>query len=137
MPQTRKMVHVKHEQTGMSLEAAVDELQKDFESAMEAVLGAIRNAQTTYGAVSLRVGRPKPDTEPHIPRPPSPAIRAPAPPPTPPESMHEEEQGAPPGAAAREQPSLDMPLLHVPTAASSKPTQPMLSAVCTERRSTA
>ena len=36
------MVHVKHEQTGMSLEAAVDELQKDFESAMEAVLGAIR-----------------------------------------------------------------------------------------------
>ena len=40
--QTRKMVHVKHEQTGISLEAAVDELQKDFESAMEAVLGAIR-----------------------------------------------------------------------------------------------
>jgi len=40
--QTRKMVHLKHEQTGMSLEAAVDELQKDFESAMEAVLGAIR-----------------------------------------------------------------------------------------------
>ena len=36
------MVHVKHEQTGMSLEAAVDELQKDFESAMELVLGAIR-----------------------------------------------------------------------------------------------
>ena len=90
----------------------------------EAVLGAIRNAQTTYGAVSLRVGRPKPDTEPHIPRPPSPAIRAPAPPPTPPESMHEEEQGAPPGAAAREQPSLDMPLLHVPTAASSKQSRP-------------
>mmetsp|Transcript_91686 Transcript_91686/g.275252 ORF Transcript_91686/g.275252 Transcript_91686/m.275252 type:complete len:100 (+) Transcript_91686:371-670(+) len=37
------MVHVKHEQTGISLEAAVEELQKDFESAMEAVLGAIRN----------------------------------------------------------------------------------------------
>lgn len=36
------MVHVKHEQTGISLEAAVDELQKDFESAMEAVLGAVR-----------------------------------------------------------------------------------------------
>jgi len=41
--QTRKMVHVKHEQSGISLEDAVDELQKDFQSAMEAVLGAIRN----------------------------------------------------------------------------------------------
>lgn len=40
--QTRKMVQYKHEQTGMSLEAAVDELQKDFESAMEAVLCSIR-----------------------------------------------------------------------------------------------
>ena len=40
--QTRKMVHLKHKQTGMSLEAAVDELQKDFEVAMEAVVSAIR-----------------------------------------------------------------------------------------------
>uniref|UniRef100_A0A7S3ARX5 Uncharacterized protein n=1 Tax=Haptolina ericina TaxID=156174 RepID=A0A7S3ARX5_9EUKA len=40
--QTRKMVHVKHEQSGISLEEAVDELQRDFQSAMEAVLGAIR-----------------------------------------------------------------------------------------------
>ena len=36
------MVHLKHKQTGMSLEAAVDELQKDFEVAMEAVVSAIR-----------------------------------------------------------------------------------------------
>ena len=40
--QTRKMVHLKHKQTGMSLEQAVDELQKDFEVAMEAVVSAIR-----------------------------------------------------------------------------------------------
>mmetsp|Transcript_1049 Transcript_1049/g.2080 ORF Transcript_1049/g.2080 Transcript_1049/m.2080 type:complete len:182 (+) Transcript_1049:71-616(+) len=40
--QTRKMVHLKHKQTGMSLEQAVDELQKDFEVAMEAVVTAIR-----------------------------------------------------------------------------------------------
>ena len=36
------MVHLKHKQTGMSLEQAVDELQKDFEVAMEAVVSAIR-----------------------------------------------------------------------------------------------
>ncbi|KAL1504374.1 hypothetical protein AB1Y20_010780 [Prymnesium parvum] len=40
--QTRKMVHVKHEQSGISMEEAVNELQKDFESALETVLGAIR-----------------------------------------------------------------------------------------------
>ena len=40
--QTRKMVFLKHEQTGMSLEKAVDELQKDFEVAMETVVTAIR-----------------------------------------------------------------------------------------------
>ena len=40
--QTRKMVHLKHKQTGISLEQAVDELQKDFEVAMEAVVSAIR-----------------------------------------------------------------------------------------------
>ena len=42
MSQTRKMVHEKHAQTGVSLEACVDELQKDFESAMEAVMASIR-----------------------------------------------------------------------------------------------
>ena len=36
------MVFLKHEQTGMSLEKCVDELQKDFESAMETVVTAIR-----------------------------------------------------------------------------------------------
>ena len=40
--QTRKMVHEKHVQTGQSLETCVDELQRDFESAMEAVIGSIR-----------------------------------------------------------------------------------------------
>jgi len=40
--QTRKMVHEKHVATGMALETCVDELQKDFESAMEAVMGSIR-----------------------------------------------------------------------------------------------
>lgn len=42
-PQTRRMVFMKHEQTGCSLEEAVDELQKDFERAMDAVVGAIRS----------------------------------------------------------------------------------------------
>ena len=42
MLQTRKMVHEKHVQTGQSLETCVDELQRDFESAMEAVIGSIR-----------------------------------------------------------------------------------------------
>ena len=36
------MVHEKHVQTGMALEDAVDELQKDFEHAMETVVSAIR-----------------------------------------------------------------------------------------------
>ena len=36
------MVFMKHEQTGISLEQAVDELQKDFEVAMETVVTAIR-----------------------------------------------------------------------------------------------
>jgi len=40
--QTRKMVHEKHVQTGASLENCVDELQKDFEAAMETVMGSIR-----------------------------------------------------------------------------------------------
>ena len=40
--QTRKMVHLKHKQTGCTLEEAVDELQKDFEVAMQAVVSAIR-----------------------------------------------------------------------------------------------
>lgn len=40
--QTRKMVHEKHVQTGVSLEAAVEELQKDFEHAMDTVVSAIR-----------------------------------------------------------------------------------------------
>lgn len=40
--QTRKMVFLKHEQTGIPLEQAVDELQKDFEVAMEAVVTSIR-----------------------------------------------------------------------------------------------
>jgi hypothetical protein len=40
--QTRKMVFAKHEQTGMSLEKVVEELQKDFEVAMETVVTAIR-----------------------------------------------------------------------------------------------
>ena len=39
---TRRMVHEKHVQTGQSLETCVDELQRDFESAMEAVIGSIR-----------------------------------------------------------------------------------------------
>ena len=37
------MVHEKHTQTGQSLETCVDELQKDFESAMETVMGSIRS----------------------------------------------------------------------------------------------
>lgn len=36
------MVFLKHEQTGIPLEQAVDELQKDFEVAMEAVVTSIR-----------------------------------------------------------------------------------------------
>lgn len=40
---TRRMVHEKHVQTGQPLEACVDELQKDFEAAMEAVLKSIRS----------------------------------------------------------------------------------------------
>ena len=36
------MVHEKHVQTGQPLESCVDELQRDFESAMEAVIGSIR-----------------------------------------------------------------------------------------------
>lgn len=40
--QTRKMVHEKHVSTGRALETCVDELQKDFEAAMEAVMGSIR-----------------------------------------------------------------------------------------------
>lgn len=42
LAQTRKMVHEKHVQTGASLENCVDELQKDFEAAMETVMGSIR-----------------------------------------------------------------------------------------------
>ena len=41
--QTRKMVHEKHTSTGVSLEEAVDELQKDFEHAMETVITAVRH----------------------------------------------------------------------------------------------
>ena len=40
--QTRKMVHEKHVQTGAALETCVDELQRDFESAMETVMSSIR-----------------------------------------------------------------------------------------------
>jgi len=40
--QTRKMVYAKHEQTGISLEKVVEELQKDFEQAMETVVFQIR-----------------------------------------------------------------------------------------------
>jgi hypothetical protein len=36
------MVHEKHVSTGRDLETCVDELQKDFEAAMEAVMGSIR-----------------------------------------------------------------------------------------------
>ena len=36
------MVHEKHVQTNQSLESCVDELQRDFESAMEAVIASIR-----------------------------------------------------------------------------------------------
>lgn len=36
------MVHEKHTQTGLPLEQCLDELQKDFESAMEAVIASIR-----------------------------------------------------------------------------------------------
>ena len=37
------MVHEKHVQTGEPLEQCVEELQKDFESAMETVMGSIRH----------------------------------------------------------------------------------------------
>ena len=40
--QTRKMVQEKHTQSGMELEKCVDELQKDFEAAMETVMASIR-----------------------------------------------------------------------------------------------
>jgi hypothetical protein len=40
--QTRRLVVQKSQQDGCSLEKAVEELQKDFEKAMEAVVGAIR-----------------------------------------------------------------------------------------------
>ena len=36
------MVQEKHTQSGMELEKCVDELQKDFEAAMETVMGSIR-----------------------------------------------------------------------------------------------
>lgn len=36
------MVQEKHVSTGRALETCVDELQKDFEAAMEAVMGSIR-----------------------------------------------------------------------------------------------
>jgi hypothetical protein len=36
------MVQEKHQQSGQSLETCVDELQKDFEAAMETVLASIR-----------------------------------------------------------------------------------------------
>lgn len=41
--QTRRIVHEKHVQTGQPLETCVDELQKDFEAAMEAVIASIRS----------------------------------------------------------------------------------------------
>ena len=41
------MVHEKHVQTGMPLEQAVDELQRDFEHAMETVVSAIRTKHNT------------------------------------------------------------------------------------------
>lgn len=40
--QTRRMVHERHVASGQSLEACVDEMQKDFEAAMEAVIASIR-----------------------------------------------------------------------------------------------
>uniref|UniRef100_A0A7S0JIQ6 Uncharacterized protein n=1 Tax=Calcidiscus leptoporus TaxID=127549 RepID=A0A7S0JIQ6_9EUKA len=40
--QTRKMVYSKHQATGQSLETVVEELQKDFEHAMETVVFQIR-----------------------------------------------------------------------------------------------
>lgn len=40
--QTRKAVHEKHVATNRPLEDCVDELQKNFESSMEVVLGAVR-----------------------------------------------------------------------------------------------
>lgn len=40
--QTRKMVYTKHEQTKIPLEKVVEELQKDFEQAMETVVFQIR-----------------------------------------------------------------------------------------------
>jgi len=40
--QTRKMVYAKHEQTKLPLEKVVEELQKDFEQAMETVVFQIR-----------------------------------------------------------------------------------------------
>jgi hypothetical protein len=81
--QTRKMVHLKHKQTGISLEQAVDELQKDFEVAMEAVVSAIRqkhgvsepqmtqvlmeyqaDVEVQTGVQTLRDVRPRPHTYP-------------------------------------------------------------------------
>lgn len=40
--QTRKMVYIKHETTGMSLEDAANELQQGLEPAMQAVMASIR-----------------------------------------------------------------------------------------------
>jgi len=40
--QTRKMVHKKHEDTGIPLDKCVEELQQNFESAMETVVYQIR-----------------------------------------------------------------------------------------------
>lgn len=41
--QTRKMCHEKAQQTGVSITETVDEFQKDFESALEAVVKAVRD----------------------------------------------------------------------------------------------
>jgi len=40
--QTRKMVYAKHEQTGIPLDKCVEELQQNFENAMEAVVLQVR-----------------------------------------------------------------------------------------------
>lgn len=62
--QTRKMVYAKHEQTGESLEKVVEELQKDFEQAMETVVSQIRkNHGVTEAQMTAAMVANQSDTE--------------------------------------------------------------------------
>ena len=72
--QTRKMVHEKHLSTGQPLEACVDELQKDFESASEFAAAPCQACHHTHVCVCV-AGWPSLAPEPASPV----GVRAPPP----------------------------------------------------------